>query len=305
MIFKKYIRFISTAIFCYLVLGTLSSVSAYDFSTGIFEFQQKLAKKGDAQAQYKLAYMFEHGQGTEKNINSAIGWYKKAAKKRYPAATMRLTYIDTQKNGYNAEKHSPWLAKLKQDAGDNDGESLFLLATMHKDGFIVKKDLKRSSRLFKRAMKKDVPGAEAAYEAVQVTLSGQKSRTDTRRANAERADAEKTRTDKARADKTRAEKEKALQQQAADKHRAEQQRQQKLAAQRAKRDHARAERVKAEQERADRKRREEAARKAEKQRITQEKIAAEEARKAKEEEKPLVDKNMCKGKKAKFLTTCR
>ncbi|HED35462.1 MAG TPA: hypothetical protein ENJ08_14800 [Gammaproteobacteria bacterium] len=307
MIFMKYTRQISTVIFCYLIAGSFSSATAYDFSAGVFEFQQKMAKKGDAQAQYKLAFMYENGQGTEKDLNKATGWYKKAAKKRFPAAKMRLTYIDTLKNGFKPEKHGPWLAKLKQDAGANDGESLFLLASMHRDGYIVKKDLKRSSSLFKRAIKKDVPGAEAEYEAVQAILFSQqdrqqKTRANTEKANSEKARTEKARTEKARAEKARAEKEKTSQQQAAERQKAEQQRQQKLAAQRAKRDREREMRQRQERERA---LQEQRARKAEEQRIAQEKKEAEEARKKAEEEKPLVDKSMCKGKKAKFLTTCR
>ncbi len=299
MIFMKYTRQISIAIFCYLIVGPFSAATAYDFSAGVFEFQQKMAKKGDPQAQYKLAYMYENGQGTEKDLNKATGWYKKAAKKRFPAAKMRLTYIDTLKNGFKPEKHNPWLAKLKQDAGANDGESLFLLATMHRDGYIVKKDLKRASSLFKRAIKKDVPSAEAAYEAVQTTLFSQQDRQKTK-ADARRASTEKARTEKARAEKARDEKEKTSQQHATDRKRAEQQRQQKLAAQRAKRDREREIRQRKEREKA-----QQQARKAEEQRIAQEKKDAEKARKAAEERKPLVDKNMCKGKKAKFLTTCR
>ncbi len=311
MIFMKHTRQICTVIFCYLIAGPFSSATAFDFSAGVFEFQQKMAKKGDAQAQYKLAFMYENGQGTEKDLNKAIGWYKKAAKKRFPAAKMRLTYIDTLKNGFKPEKHGPWLAKLKQDAGANDGESLFLLASMHRDGYIVKKDLKRSSSLFKRAIKKDVPGAEAEYEAVQAILFSQQDRQQKTRANTEKANSENARTEKARTEKTRAEKaraekartekEKTSQQQAAERQKAEQQRQQKLAAQRAKRDREREIRQRQERERA---LQEQRARKAEEQRIAQEKKEAE-ARKKAEEEKPLVDKSMCRGKKAKFLTTCR
>lgn len=305
MIFMKYTRQLSIAIFCYFIAGPFSSATAYDFSAGVFEFQQKMAKKGDAQAQYKLAFMYENGQGTDKDLNKAIGWYKKAAKKRFPSAKMRLTYIDTLENGYKSEKHDPWLAKLKQDAGANDGESLFLLATMHKDGYIVKKDLKRSSSLFKRAIKRDVPGAEAAYEAVQSTLFNQqdrqKAKANAQKASTERAEAERASAEKAKAEKTRAEKEKKSQQHATEQRRAEQQRQQKLAAQRTKRDREREIRQRNEREKA----RQQQARKAKEQRIAQEKKEAEQARKAKEEEKPLVDKSMCKGKKAKFLTMCR
>ena len=47
-----------------------------------FEYYKKAAKKDDAYAQYSLGFMFEHGQGVEKNINKAKEWYEKAAKQK-------------------------------------------------------------------------------------------------------------------------------------------------------------------------------------------------------------------------------
>lgn len=51
---------------------------------------RKLLKKDDAYAQYSLGFMFEHGQGVEKNINKAKEWYEKAAKQNYESAVKAL-----------------------------------------------------------------------------------------------------------------------------------------------------------------------------------------------------------------------
>jgi len=40
---------------------------------------QKLAKKGNKGAMYRLAYLYENGLGTPKNLEKATYWYKKAA----------------------------------------------------------------------------------------------------------------------------------------------------------------------------------------------------------------------------------
>ena len=292
MIFMKHARLLSTTILCCLLASPLTPAIAYSFSTGVFDFQQKLAKKGNPVAQYKLAYMYENGLGTKKNLGEALAWYKKAAAQRYPAAQMRITYIETKKNGYNQKKHSVWLSRLEQNAAENDGESLFLLGTMHKDGYIVKKDLKKAADLLKRASKKGVTSAETELESVQAILFSQQ--------------------DKQQQIKSQ----KDTQQQIANRKKAEKKRQDKLAAQKAKRDRNNAEKKRREKEIARQKK--EKARQEEGRRIAMEKQAkteeakkakeAEEARKAKEAEeaeKPLVDKNMCKGKKARFLTTCR
>jgi len=302
MIFMKFPRLLIAA-FCFcLLVGPFSSAMAFNFSTSVFEFQQKMAKKGDPLAQYKLAYMYENGQGTEKNLDQAVAWYKKSEKKHYAPATMRLIYIETKTQGYKKSKHNAWLTKLKQDAANNDGESLFLLGTMHKDGYIVKKDLNKAARLFKNASKKGMTGAEIEYESVQAILYNQKDRQ--RQAESQR---------KARANTEKAKKDAELQ--SNNKKKTEKQRQQQLATQQAQRERAAAEKK--------RKQKEKKARLQEKKRKEQQRIAAdkkakaeqeqkakeakksEEAKKAKQEEKPLVDKSMCKGKKARFLTTCR
>jgi len=269
-----------------------SIANAYDFSSGVFDFQKKLAKKGDPQAQYKLANMYENGQGVKVDLNIATEWYKKSAAQNYPAAKMRLTYVDVKTNGYQKEKHEVWLKKLQSDAANNDGESLFLLATMHKTGSVVKKDLSKSANLFKRATNKNVPGAEAEYEQVNALLYDEK--TKNKKSNQQKkAQADLAKKEKAKQDKLALEKKKAAEK-----------RKKSLAAQQANRDRSNAEKKRKAREITAQKKRsaEEANRKKADQRTLQaEKKATEETK----EEKPLVDKSMCKGKKARFLTTCR
>ena len=280
---------------CCLSSAPLSIANAYNFSSGVFEFQQKLAKKGDPQAQYKLANMYENGQGVKVDLKTAVEWYKKSAAQNYPAAKMRLTYVDIKTNGYQKAKHEAWLKKLQSDAANNDGESLFLLATMHKTGSVVKKDLSKSASLFKRATNKNIPGAEAEYEAVNALLYAEKAKT--RKANQQKkAQAEIAKKEKAKQEKL-----------ALEKKRAAEKRKKSLAAQQANRDRSNAEKKRKAREKeiaAQRKRSEETNRKKEQQRATQAEKKSDK-NEAKEEEAPLVDKSICKGKKARFLTTCR
>ena len=46
----------------------------------------KLAHKGNPQAQYFLAYMYDMGQGTGKDIHEAARWYHLAAEQGYAPA---------------------------------------------------------------------------------------------------------------------------------------------------------------------------------------------------------------------------
>ena len=62
-------------------IGT--EVMASDYDKPVFEFQSKLAEKGNAKAQYFLAQMYEQGRGTEANPEMARHWYEKAEQNGY------------------------------------------------------------------------------------------------------------------------------------------------------------------------------------------------------------------------------
>ena len=75
-------------IFCTLLLTvaivvfpvTLNAVELIDQSSNVFKFQQKLADNGNVQAQYKLALMYEVGEGVVSSLDKALYWYDRAAK---------------------------------------------------------------------------------------------------------------------------------------------------------------------------------------------------------------------------------
>lgn len=54
-----------------------------DFDKPVFEFQSKLAKQGNAKAQYFLAQMYEQGRGTDANAELAKHWYDQARRNGY------------------------------------------------------------------------------------------------------------------------------------------------------------------------------------------------------------------------------
>lgn len=58
--------------------------------TGAYQALDKLAKQGNAQAMYNLAYLTQSGQGTAKNEKKAIELYEQSAAKGYPVANYVL-----------------------------------------------------------------------------------------------------------------------------------------------------------------------------------------------------------------------
>lgn len=119
-------------------------------SSNIFKFQQKLAKNGNVHAQYKLASMYEMGDGVTASIEQAKHWYGKAADAGSKPAMHRNTYLITKELGYDPAKNADWLNSVKSDAKAHNAEAMFLLGQLYREGLGVKKDLMKSLELLKQ-----------------------------------------------------------------------------------------------------------------------------------------------------------
>jgi len=127
--------------------ASVSAMEAINQSKNVFKFQQKLADKGNARAQYKLATMYEAGLGTETNIELARQWYLQAADAGIKAASDRNIFLAVKAQGFKKAEHSAWLEGIKIDAENRKVEAMFLLGQLYCGGIGVKKDLNRSLAL--------------------------------------------------------------------------------------------------------------------------------------------------------------
>jgi eukaryotic-like serine/threonine-protein kinase len=78
-----------------------------------FDWYQKSANQGFAKAQFNLAIMFDHGEGTPPDKTEAFKWYYRAAEKGYPAAQLNVGLI--YRRGIGVEKNEQlartWLSR--------------------------------------------------------------------------------------------------------------------------------------------------------------------------------------------------
>lgn len=121
-----------------------------DQSSNIFKFQQKLAMNGNVHAQYKLANMYEMGDGVTASIEQAKQWYGRAAKAGSTAAMHRSTYLEAKEQGYDPAKNAEWLDSVKTEADAHKAEAMYLLGQLYGEGIGVKKDLEKSLELLKQ-----------------------------------------------------------------------------------------------------------------------------------------------------------
>ena len=127
---------------------SLQAEDLIDHSSNVFKFQQKLAENGNIHAQFKLATMYEAGDGVDADIEQAKNWYTKASAAGSASASYRLTYLEVKQQGYIASQHNQWLESVKKDAKAHNADSTYLLAQLYSQGIGVKKDLAKSLELY-------------------------------------------------------------------------------------------------------------------------------------------------------------
>ncbi|RDH83713.1 MAG: hypothetical protein DIZ80_06115 [endosymbiont of Galathealinum brachiosum] len=285
-----------------LIFGLLVPVTSFaempiyfsDVSAGIFRFQIKLAEQGNPEAQYKVGEMFEMGTGVSKDAQKAQVWFEKAAAQGHKKSGYKLLYLEIQSNGLNDFTKSQ-LGKLRQEAASGSANAQYFLGKMYSAGVGVPKSLNNALTWLNKATFNGVPEAEHEAISVEEELARIREREAKKRAGALEA-SKKRKAEDARL--------KAVKQKEDEKKR------KAAAAKRKSNKDAEARRT------SEQRRRLEEDRKAiadEKAQLERDRRAAdaEKARKAKKEkdakakEKASFESDPCKGKSARFLSTCR
>lgn len=265
-----------------------------DVSAGVFRFQIKLAEQGNSEAQYKVGEMYETGKGADKDLGQARDWYTKAAKQGHKKAEYKLLYLDISSNGLTDTSKNQ-LSALRTEANSGNADAMYFLGKMFASGVGVPKSLEDAQIWLKKAAFNGVPEAEHEAIAVDEELNRVQEREARRKAEAaEEARKQREAEDLARKEKEARDRELAARREA----------ERAAAAAAARKD---AEKSKLDQDKQVSDQATLAAReRAEKEKQEREKA---EAAKRKEEQdaaaKATFESDPCKGKSARFLSTCR
>lgn len=264
---------------------------------GLFDFQMKLAEKGNAEAQFKVGEMYETGFGVKQNQAEAELWIKKAAAQGHNTAGFKLLYWDMKKNGLKGANKDKYKELLKQ-AEAGEGQAMYYIGKMYAHGIGVDKNYDMALDWLNKATFIGV--VEAEREAVAV------------REEKQRVLAEQRRVEEKRKAKEQARLEEEKRKRAAEKNKEEERK--RLAAENARKEQSMNAEAEREAEIARKKKAEELAA-AQAARSAAASAAAEKERKrqallkAREEEekerKAKFEADPCSGKSARFLSTCR
>lgn len=292
-------RFIALMLFTLILL--LPAISQAD---GLFDFQMKMAKKGNAEAQFKVGEMYETGFGVKKDIAEAKIWINKAHAQGHETAGFKILYWDLQKNGLTKDNKAD-VDSLKAKADEGNGQAQYYLGKMNAYGVGTKKNLEKGLGWLNKATLVGVLEAEREMETVR-ELKQKQDITAKRRADEKRRAEQKAKQERER--KAQQDAQRKLQQQK----QAEAKAQQEAAKAKSKQNKAAADarnksnqqaaeqsRIKAQKDAAARQQAEAKRREAEKQALIKQREADEKNRKTQFESDP------CSGKSARFLSTCR
>jgi len=288
--------------FVLLLLITLAFLlPAMVHADGLFDFQMKLANKGNAEAEYKVGEMYETGFGVKKDMDEATSWITKAANQGHETAGFKLLYWDIEKNGATASNKEN-LEALKVKAKEGNPQAQFYVGKMLANGVGLKKDYDKSINWLNKAALVGVLAAER--ELAIVRENKQRASLAKRRAEEKRRAQLKAKQEREKQAKLEQQKKLQAQKQLEAKARAAEVARQNEATNSAAAAKLNEEKAVAAEEakqatilaqkKADAKKRE-----AQKQALIKQRAEEEKSRKAQFESDP------CSGKSARFLSTCR
>jgi len=280
-----------------LLLSVGISLPSLSQADGLFDFQMKLAEKGNAEAEFKVGEMYETGFGVKQDMKEAENWIKKAAEKGHETANFKLLYWDLEKNGVTSSNKAG-LASLQAKANEGNPQAQYYVGKMYSRGVGLKKDPDQAISWLNKAAFVGV--LEAEREMVVVKEDKQRLIAEQQRAEEKKRAEMKAQQERER--QAKLEEQRKLQQQKdlEAKARAEE------AARKQSQSKAEAEaRMRADREAAEkqqmlaRQKAEEQQREAQKQALIKKREEEEAQRKAQFESDP------CSGKSARFLSTCK
>lgn len=152
---------------------SLHAENLIDQSSNVFKFQQKMANNGNVGAQFKLATMYETGEGVTANIEQAKHWYVKAAAAGSKPAMQRKNYLIVKQKGYDEAADTAWLNGVKKDARAHKGEAMLLLGQLYREGLGVKKDLIKSLELLEQVQTLGIADVEEQIALIQNEIDQQ------------------------------------------------------------------------------------------------------------------------------------
>ena len=122
---------------------------AKDFA-GAAKVFQKLAEQGNPKGQYRIAYLYERGEGVRQSYAEAVRWYRKAADQGHAKAQNHLGVMYEDAIGVK-ESWAEAVRWYRKSAEQGEAEGQFNLGRAYQFGLAVPQDRQEAIRWFDKA----------------------------------------------------------------------------------------------------------------------------------------------------------
>jgi len=139
-----------------------------------------LAEDGNAEAAFRLGWMFESGHGVAADAEAAIRWYRRAVEAGHAAARERLSRLTAPKDAEEPEA----LAEMRSAAEEGSVHAMIRLGKLYALGESVPLDPAAARRWFERAVAVAPEGYLADYAQNALAILENNAPADSETANA-------------------------------------------------------------------------------------------------------------------------
>ena len=129
-----------------------------DYATVVRELRP-LAEQGDANAQYKLGFMYDKGLGVPQDYAKAVKWYRKATEQGYADAQYNLGVMYDHGRGVPQE-NAEAVAWYRKAAEQGYAKAQFNLGNMYITGLGVPLDYAQAHMWYNLAASRHPPGED-------------------------------------------------------------------------------------------------------------------------------------------------
>ena len=150
--------------FMLIIMCMFLSVAAQ--ADQLFDFQMKLANKGNAEAQFKVGEMYETGFGVKQDMTEAENWINMAARQGHETAGFKLLYWDVEKHGLN-DGNKAKVDALKEKARAGNEQAQYYVGKMYAHGVGEQKNPDSAVEWLSKAALVGVLAAERELAAVK------------------------------------------------------------------------------------------------------------------------------------------
>ncbi len=127
------------------------------------------ARAGDAQEQFLLGVMYEHGKGVAQDYAQAAHWYGKAAMQDHMLAQVNLGSLHDKGLGL-PQSYSQAYGWYHKAAGLGSGEAMYFIGSLYYNGDGVPTDINVAFDWLKKSNERGYPPARAAHARVKAEL---------------------------------------------------------------------------------------------------------------------------------------